>query len=53
MNKQQTYDFLTKHGIAYEITEHETVYNMKEMEAMELPHKEVLEKNLFVCDDKK
>ncbi len=53
MNKQETYDFLTAHGITYEVTEHGAVYNMEEMEALELPHKEVLAKNLFVCDDKK
>ena len=53
MNKQETYDFLTAQGIAYEVTEHGAVYNMEEMEALELPHKEVLAKNLFVRDDKK
>lgn len=53
MNKQETYDFLTAQGIAYEVTEHGAVYNMEEMEALELPHKEVLAKNLFVSDDKK
>lgn len=53
MNKQEVYDFLTAHGIAYEVTEHGAVYNMEEMEALELPHKEVLAKNLFVRDDKK
>ena len=35
------------------MTEHGAVYNMEEMEALELPHKEVLAKNLFVRDDKK
>ena len=53
MNKQETYDFLIAQGIAYEVTEHGAVYNMEEMEALELPHKEVLAKNLFVRDDKK
>lgn len=53
MNKQETYDFLNVHGITYEVTEHGAVYNMEEMEALELPHKEVLAKNLFVRDDKK
>lgn len=53
MNKQETYDFLTAHGIAYEVTEHGAVYNMEEMDALALPHKEALAKNLFVRDDKK
>ena len=53
MNKQQTYDFLTEHGIVYEVTEQGAVYNMEEMNALELPHKDVLAKNLFVRDDKK
>ena len=53
MTKQETYEFLTEQGIAYEVTEHGAVYNMEEMEALELPHKEVLAKNLFVRDDKK
>ncbi len=37
MNKQDTYDFLTAHGIVYKVTEHGAVYNMEEMEALELP----------------
>ncbi len=53
MNKQETYDFLTAHGISYEVTEHGAVYNMEEMDLLELPHKEALAKNLFVRDDKK
>lgn len=53
MNKQETYEFLTAQGISYEVTEHGTVYNMEEMDLLELPHKEVLAKNLFVRDDKK
>lgn len=28
MTKQETYDFLTVHGIVYEVTEHGAVYNM-------------------------
>lgn len=52
-NKQKIYDFLNFHGIVYEATEHGAVYNMEEMDALELPHKEALAKNLFVRDDKK
>ncbi len=53
MDKQEIYNILKSHGIAYEVTEHGKVYNMEEMDALELPHKEVLAKNLFVHDDKK
>lgn len=53
MNKQETYDFLTAQGISYEVTEHGAVYNMEEMDSLELPHKEALAKNLFVRNDKK
>lgn len=53
MNKQETYEFITARGISYEVTEHGAVYNMEEMDSMELPHKEALAKNLLVRDDKK
>lgn len=53
MDKQQIYDILTAHSIAYEVTEHDAVYNMEEMDKLVLPHKDVLAKNLFVRDDKK
>lgn len=53
MSKQKMYEFLTAQGISYEVTEHGAVYNMEEMDLLELPHKEVLAKNLFVRDDKK
>ncbi len=53
MNKQETYDFLTAHGIAHEVMEHGAVYNMEDMDALVLPHKEALAKNLFVRNDKK
>ncbi len=53
MNKQEVYDFLTAQNISYEVTEHGAVYNMEEMDLLELPHKDALAKNLFVRDDKK
>ena len=53
MNKQETLDFLTSKGVAYEETEHGAVFDMEGLEALALPHKEALAKNLFVCDDKK
>lgn len=53
MNKQETYDFLDRNGIEYEITEHAAVYNMAELADVPLPYPEADAKNLFVRDDKK
>lgn len=53
MNKQETYDYLTAHGVEHEITEHPAVFNMEELEAIELPYPGEDAKNLLVRDDKK
>ena len=53
MTKQETYDYLTTHGIDFEITEHTAVFNMEELNAVELPYPDCDAKNLFVRDDKK
>ena len=53
MTKQETYDYLTGRGIVFEITEHTPVYNMEELDAVELPYPDCDAKNLFVRDDKK
>ena len=53
MTKQETYDYLTAHGIQYEVTEHGAVFNMEELDAVELPYPDCDAKNLFVRDDKK
>ncbi|WP_368284760.1 prolyl-tRNA synthetase associated domain-containing protein [Enorma massiliensis] len=53
MDKQQTYDYLDTHGVSYEATEHAAVYNMAELETVELPYPDRDAKNLFVRDDKK
>lgn len=53
MNKQETYNYLNEKGIQYEITEHKAVYNMEELNDVELPYPELDAKNLFVRDDKK
>ena len=34
MTKQETYDYLTEHGVSYETTEHAAVYNMEELDAV-------------------
>ncbi len=53
MNKQEIYDFLKIKNLWYEITEHKAVYNMQDLNDIDLPYKEVDGKNLFVRDDKK
>ena len=53
MNKAEVYQYLTDHGVSYEVTEHQAVSNMEELGAVELPYPEWDAKNLFVRDDKK
>ena len=53
MNKQDIYEYLKTKNIWHEITEHEAVYNMQELESVELPYPDADGKNLFVRDDKK
>lgn len=53
MNKKETYQYLRDQKISYEITEHPAVFNMEELDAVELPYPEWDAKNLFVRDDKK
>ena len=53
MTKQEVYDFLNAKQIWHEITEHAAVYNMQELEQVELPYPDRDAKNLFVRDDKR
>ena len=53
MTKSETYQYLTDHGIAYEVTEHQAVYNMDDLKDVPLLYPEWDAKNLFVRDDKK
>ena len=53
MTKRETLYCLAKNGIRYEITEHPAVFNMEELNAVELPYPDRDGKNLFVRDDKK
>ncbi len=53
MKKTEVYQYLTEQNIPYEITEHQAVFNMEELDAVELPYPEWDAKNLFVRDDKK
>ena len=50
--KQEIYNYLKENNIWHEITEHEAVFNMEELDAMELPYPDCDAKNLFVRDDK-
>ena len=51
--KQEIYDYLKENGIRHEITEHAAVFNMEELDAVELPYPDRDAKNLFVRDDKR
>lgn len=53
MNKEETYQYLTEQNISYEKTEHKAVFNMEELDSVDLPYPEWNAKNLFVRDDKK
>lgn len=53
MNKEEIYSFLREQNILYEVTEHKAVFNMGELDLVELPYPEWDAKNLFVRDDKK
>ena len=53
MNKQEIYDFLKSKNIWHEITEHKAVFNMEELNNIDIPYPEADGKNLFVRDDKK
>ena len=53
MNKKEIYEYLNNHNISYELTEHKAIFNMEELNSIELPYPEWDAKNLFVRDDKK
>ncbi len=53
MNKQEIYDFVKSRNIWHEITEHEAVWDMEELDNLDLPYPGRDAKNLFVRDDKK
>lgn len=50
--KQQVFDFLDGTQIPYEVTEHEPVYTMEDMERLGLDRLGTLCKNLFIRDAK-
>ena len=51
--KQEVYDYLKENGIWHEVTEHAAVFNMEELDAVQLPYPDCDAKNLFVRDDKR
>ena len=53
MDKQGVYDFLSRLGVWFEVTEHTAVYNMAELANVPIPYPEADAKNLFVRDDKR
>lgn len=53
MQKRDIYTLLRENGISYERAEHEAVYTIEGMLALNLPHSETVAKNLFLKDDKK
>lgn len=52
-HKQEIYDLLNERAITYETIEHPPVYTVDEMNALDLPDKDIIAKNLFLRDDKK
>ncbi|MGN0599259.1 MAG: prolyl-tRNA synthetase associated domain-containing protein [Oscillospiraceae bacterium] len=53
MTKEETCAFLKEKGIEFEAVEHKAVFNMSELDSVELPHLDWEAKNLFIRDDKK
>lgn len=53
MGKKKIYSYLEELNIWHEITEHEAVYDMSELNNVPLPYPENIAKNIFVRDDKK
>jgi Ala-tRNA(Pro) deacylase len=44
---------LDEYHLKYEAYEHPAVYTIEEMDALDIPHKDLIVKNLFLRDDKK
>lgn len=53
LNKTDTYALLEKNQFDYEVYEHPSVNTIEEMDALAIPHKDQVVKNLFLRDDKK
>ena len=53
LSKQEIYEYLRGRNVPFEVTEHEAVYGMEQVAALDEPRKESLAKNLFVRDEKR
>jgi Ala-tRNA(Pro) deacylase len=53
MDKNEIYSLLDSCNIKYEVTNHKAVFNMVELESVNLPYPDCQAKNLFVRDNKK
>lgn len=53
LDKKEIYALLEQKGLSYEVYEHPAVYTIEELDALDLPHKDQIVKNLFLRDDKK
>lgn len=53
LDKKGTYALLDKYHFMYKAYEHPAVYTIEELDALNIPHKEHIVKNLFLRDDKK
>lgn len=52
MSKTEVFELLKTKGIQHEITEHDAVFNIEELYAVELPYPDA-DAKFFFCDDKK
>ena len=53
MNQEEIFQLLDSQNIDYEVSHHQAVYKMAELESIDLPYPEYDAKNLFIRDDKK
>lgn len=53
ITKENIILLLENEKIAYQIAEHEAIYTMAESDALKLPDRDIVAKNLFIRDDKK
>ena len=51
--KEEVCAYLDERGVAYDRVDHEAVFTMGAMDALELPFANAVVKNLFLRDDKK
>lgn len=52
-DKKDIYAFLDEQHVVYEAYEHPAAYTIEELDALHIPNKELIVKNLFLRDDKK